>query len=406
MKINVICTVHYAPLFYIIQLLPCGYIGIVDYFPGKKITTRDGVLSELVPSGYSILHMPRSGKRGGGVAVVFAKGLDIKLIDSNPNTALTFTHFEHMDCHVSNGDKQTRLCVIYRPPPSKQNGFTNRVFFDEWTSYLDGLAVVSQDLVITGDLNFHLDNQDAAGTRQFSSSLESYGLVHHVTTATHIQGHTLDVLITREDGSILHSEPLVMDPCLSDIKGNPSGDHLAVHAKLNIGKPGSIRKENTFRRLRAISVPDFIMDIEQMPRIQCTSGSLDDLVDAYNSGIRTLMDKHAPQQVKTITLRPNAPWYTDELRSAKHKRRKAERLWRKTKLTVHHQLFKQECQNVSTLLMNSKKEYYSKKIVECGNEHKLLFHLTKNLMGNNRELSLPTCSTEDDLAKTNLVISF
>ena len=27
--------------YYIIQILPCGYICIVDYFPGKKITARD-----------------------------------------------------------------------------------------------------------------------------------------------------------------------------------------------------------------------------------------------------------------------------------------------------------------------------------------------------------------------------
>ena len=27
--------------YYIIQILPCGYICIVDYFPAKKLTARD-----------------------------------------------------------------------------------------------------------------------------------------------------------------------------------------------------------------------------------------------------------------------------------------------------------------------------------------------------------------------------
>ena len=35
---------HCVSTFYIVkQILPCVYIGIVDYFPGKKITTLDCV---------------------------------------------------------------------------------------------------------------------------------------------------------------------------------------------------------------------------------------------------------------------------------------------------------------------------------------------------------------------------
>jgi len=40
-------------------------------------------------------------------------------------------------------------------------------------------------------------------------------------------------------------------------------------------------------------------------------GAVDDLVEAYNSGVNFLINKHAPLQKKTITLRPNAPWYTE-----------------------------------------------------------------------------------------------
>jgi hypothetical protein len=64
-------------------------------------------------------------------------------------------------------------------------------------------------------------------------------------------------------------------------------------------------------------------------------------VEAYNSGVKVLINKHAPLQRKTITLRPNAPWYTEELREEKHNRRKAERLWLKTMMEIHHQLFKE-----------------------------------------------------------------
>ena len=37
--------------------------------------------------------------------------------------------------------------------------------------------------------------------------------------------------------------------------------------------------------------------------------------------------------------KPHAPWYSDELCDAKHKRRQLERNWWSTKLEVHHQLY-------------------------------------------------------------------
>jgi len=119
----------------------------------------DHVLSDLIPSGYDILRTAQSRPRGGGVPVVFKQGLNMKKIVSTTSDVHAYTHFEHLDCYASTGDKPSRLCVIYRPPPSKQNGFTNTVLFGEWASYLDELAVAPQQLLITGDLNFTVINQ-------------------------------------------------------------------------------------------------------------------------------------------------------------------------------------------------------------------------------------------------------
>jgi hypothetical protein len=168
--------------------------------------------------------------------------------------------------------------------------------------------------------------------------------------------------------------------------------------KLDTGKLKSTRKKITFRKLRAISGPDCIKDIDSTPSLTCTSGSVDDLISAYDSSIRRLIDKHAPLQVKTITLRPNAPWYTENIREAKHKRGKAERLWRRTKLTLHQQIFKEECRNVIALLIKAKKEHYSNKIVECGTESKQLFKLSKHLMGHKGEVIVPSYPSDRDLA--------
>ena len=45
----------------------------------------DHVLSDLIPSGYDILHTAQSGSCDGGVAVVFKQGLNTKKIVSTTN---------------------------------------------------------------------------------------------------------------------------------------------------------------------------------------------------------------------------------------------------------------------------------------------------------------------------------
>ena len=53
---------------------------------------------------------------------------------------------------------------------------------------------------------------------------------------------------------------------------------------------------------------------------------------AYNTSVRSLLDRHAPELQKVIPIRPYAQWHTDELRTAKRSKRQAERKWRKSGL--------------------------------------------------------------------------
>ena len=73
------------------------------------------------------------------------------------------------------------------------------------------------------------------------------------------------------------------------------------------GLPQHIKKDITFRRHCAMSVPDFIEDIKSSAMLLCTSGAVEDRVVAYNSGFKFSINKHAALQRKTIILRPNAP---------------------------------------------------------------------------------------------------
>ena len=93
--------------------------------------------------------------------------------------------------------------VIYRPPPSKTNGFKNCVFFKEWPLYLERHALSTLETPLVGDLNFHLDVNDDPDCKWFTGILESFGLKQHVQGSTHHKDHTLDVVITKDTSDFI-----------------------------------------------------------------------------------------------------------------------------------------------------------------------------------------------------------
>ncbi len=72
--------------------------------------------------------------------------------------------------------------------------------------------------MIMGDVNFHLDTICDSDTRRFNEILEAHGLQQHVKEHTYHRGHTLDVVITRSDTSIIRGIH-VFDPGLGEGHG-------------------------------------------------------------------------------------------------------------------------------------------------------------------------------------------
>lgn len=229
-----------------------------------------------------------------------------------------------------------------------------------------------------------------------SGLIEAHGLQQHVKVPTHIRGHTLDVVITRDSLSL--PELIISDTGIGDRQGNSICDHFAVSFNIHIAKPPPQHKQITYRKLRDIDMSSFISDISNHPDLQNLDADLEDLVDTYNTTLQSVLDKHAPLCTKSIIVRPHAPWFSEEIREAKQDRRKRERLYRRTELTVHLDAFRQQCKVVNVLIASAKETYYSAKISECKGDAKQLFKLTKGLLGEQGDNKLPAHSSQLDLA--------
>ena len=69
-------------------------------------------------------------------------------------------------------------------------------------------------------------------------------------------------------------------------------------------------------------------------------------------------------------------------------RRKYESLWRKTRLTVHFDMYSESCMDVKTAIRNSKSEILPKKISDCNGDQKKLFKIVDTLLGRNKHTTL------------------
>ena len=111
--------------------------------------------------------------------------------------------------------RSTRIAVIYRSPSSQIGAF-----LADFASLLEQLIPNSDNLLIVGDFNFHLDDSKNTDVIKLHNLLESFNLKQHVATPTHSRGHTLDLIITRSEDDVVDGI-VVSGPTLSD--------HFAVH---------------------------------------------------------------------------------------------------------------------------------------------------------------------------------
>jgi len=116
------------------------------------------------------------------------------------------------------------------------------------------IAIIPYDVIITGDLNIHVDVKSNGEARTFFSILDSHGLTQHINSATHKGGHRLDLVISRESSPILVGTPTVFDPCLSSNKGKSFGYHLAVQFPISVDKPYCIHRKIRYRKYRGINI--------------------------------------------------------------------------------------------------------------------------------------------------------
>ena len=162
-----------------------------------------------------------------------------------------------------------------------------------------------------------------------------------------IGGHTIDLVTTKRDDNIVNNISV----------GSLISDHFAINFNLNVGKPPPFREFVQYRKLKSVNHQQLDEDLQNAELGHESGDDIKRLVTQCNYQLTELVDMHAPMEKAKLVIKPRALWYTPSVAKAKRLRRKLERQWRRTKLTVHQQMFKEQRQQLSFLIRKTRATY-------------------------------------------------
>ncbi len=319
------------------------------------LSSLNGVtcLEACSPEGYSSTHVPRMGRRGGGVALVYKGTMQFNL-----HPAGSFSTLELLDITVTVKSVATRLVIIYRPPARNKNQFLHA-----FSALLESIGSSSSgNLLIAGDFNLHVDKPDSV-EQEFLCLMDSFHLVQHVYTPTHVSGHLLDLVFSRA------TKQIVTSTWVSDM----FSDHFGVHCSLRLARPQQPTKKVTFRPFKSIVIEDFAKDLASLPLFSCPASTSEGLLKQYH-----LL---------------SSPWLNEDIKAARRTLRVAERRWRKNPIVVHREMLCSARNRLSDLMESAKSSHLKGLIADYGSDQRALFRLVNGFLSRSKALRLPQHSS-------------
>ena len=351
--------------------------------------TSDGPIAvELTPPGYEFLNFPRIGRNGGGIAVVHKSATCVK--SACPKT---FTSFEWTENTVETKSGKEIFVTIYRPPPSSANRQNFTCFIRDFSELLDSYVLNATPVLFLGDLNIHVNKPLDHEVNQFLELLKTHNLTQLVQQPTHRSGNTLDHVITCEDSAIVSSVRVDADAAVSD--------HYPVFFNLKL-KPDFHQRHTTisYRPLKNFDIESFSRELGTSTVLsESPVLDVDQKFKSFTDAVSSAFESHAPLKEKRVPIREPQPWINSGIFRARAERRKYEKLWRRTGLTVHHQIYTEKKNTVTHLIASARSTHFSEKISDCQGDQKKLFGIVQGLLGSKSKRSvLPIHDDQKQLA--------
>ena len=340
-------------------------------------------IKEMTPKLHNFYHKPRENKLGGGVGIFIKKSFTkVQLMNT-----INFSSFEHLDVKITSVNKNIRIILIYRPPNKSKNEF-----IEELSDLIETFED-TRNIVLCGDFNLHIDNQNDTYVKRFTDILENNDLINKVNSPTSIGNHIIDLVIHNKRGGIASN--IEIEPeCLI------SPTHKLITFEIDTKKTENIKKKIIYRNKDNFDAKNFIdectNEISRMNmNCECEERSHQReqiCVTCHTEKSKKIMltkyNERCPENEKTITVRERAKWYNSELNEVKKQKRKMEYKWKRNKTIENWNNFKKTRNEYNKLIEVNKKRYYNGTFQKEKNSKELHKNL-EELLGLKKEKILP-----------------
>ena len=113
-------------------------------------------ITDLNNNNYKFVQVHRTNGRGGGVGIIYKSQLQM---ESKCNCQTR--SFEYGVWKVKAKKTTITAIAIYHPPYTTKNPSTDGMFLNDFTNWLSERLIDYKNVVITGDFNIHINNQDS-----------------------------------------------------------------------------------------------------------------------------------------------------------------------------------------------------------------------------------------------------
>ena len=183
--------------------------------------------SDFSKHNYSITVANRQNRRGGGLALIYKTTQ--KFTSSKKGTARSF---EYVIWKLTVQSTSIIIIALYHPLYSEKNPITNTMFINDITELLTEVLSQHQNIILAGDFNIHINNQEDPEGNILMDTMTALGLQQHTNFITHCTGNTLDLIF---------AEIIMRQKVLKCTPGPFISDHCAVNITLSVSKTNIIR---------------------------------------------------------------------------------------------------------------------------------------------------------------------
>ena len=159
-------------------------------------------------------------------------------------------------------------------------------------------------------------------------------------------------------------------------------DHFVIQFNLPYHRTKPEIKVINTRNIKSIDIDVFKSDLAHKFS-ECDKSSFFD----FTCCIKETLDKFTPLKKRIVSSSPFVPWINIFVKAQKQVKRQAERLYRKTGLSIHKDIFKFQKNKTINVIKEEKRKYILQKIASS-NSSEELFKTFNDLIGKKKINSL------------------